>query len=350
LRKLERIVSGKNHLLIVIHNNPDPDAIMSGAALSHLVEEKYGLETSISYGGDIGRAENRALLSKLGIKLKQFNRIHMDKYDVVACVDTQPGAGNNMLSADSTCNIVIDHHKALPETDADLVVVRPDLGGTATILVEWLKEAGVPVTPDLATGLAYAISSETQSMGRETTGPDIEAYLSVYVKANLRKLSQIMFPKLPRDYFVLVARALQQARLYRNFVCSHLREIPASEIVAEMADFLVRQERISWAICTGRFKDRLILSLRSTNTEANAGQLARKLVESDHLAGGHGMTGGGFVPIEGEDEEGEESLEERFTAKFLKLMGYPDADWKPLLGGDGSEESGNRKASRKSGQ
>ena len=110
-------------------------------------------------------------------------------------------------------------------------------------------------------------------MGRETTGPDIDAYLSVYVKANLKKLSQIIFPKLPRTYFVLVARALEQAQLYRNLVCSHLGPVPTPEMVAEMADFLVRQERITWAFCTGRFKDSLILSLRTTNTDVNAGQV-----------------------------------------------------------------------------
>ncbi|MEJ2721977.1 MAG: DHH family phosphoesterase [bacterium] len=312
----------------MIHNNPDPDAIMSGEALRHLVEAKYNLKASIAYGGNIGRAENKALVGKLGIKMKVFNRIRLGKYDVIACVDTQPNAGNNMLSPDSKCDIVIDHHSALSDTEADLVVVDPSLGGTATILVEWMKEAEIPVPANLATGLAYAISSETQSMGRETSRNDIDAYLSVYVKANLRKLSQIMFPTLPRDYFVVLGRALQQAKLYRNLVCSHLHEVPTPEMVAEMADFLVRHERISWAFCTGRFKDNLILSLRSTNEDAHAGRLIRKLVGSDYLAGGHGMTGGGYVPIE--DEDGE-SLEQLFTDRFLEAMGFPDADWKPLL-------------------
>jgi nanoRNase/pAp phosphatase (c-di-AMP/oligoRNAs hydrolase) len=101
LAQLERVVGGKEQMLIVIHNNPDPDAIMSGEALRHLVKTRYGVDTSIAYGGDVGRAENRALVRKLGIRMKQFRRIRLAKYDVVACVDTQPGAGNNLLTARS---------------------------------------------------------------------------------------------------------------------------------------------------------------------------------------------------------------------------------------------------------
>ncbi len=314
--------------MIVLHNDPDPDAIMSAEALRHLVTEKFSLETSVAYGGYVGRAENRALVSKLGIKMKQFNRIRIDKYDVVACVDTQPGAGNNMLSADSRCDIVIDHHQERADTRAELAVIRPDLGGTATILVEWLTAAGITIPCDLATGLAYAISSETQSLSREASPQDIDAYLTVYVQANLRKLSQIMYPALPREYFVLVARTLQRATIYRNLVCSHLGEVPTPEIVAEMADFLVRHERTTWAFCTGRFKDKLILSLRSTKTDARAGQVIRKMVQSDHRAGGHGMTGGGFVPIE---DEGEQPLESFYTERFFKVMGYKNTDWKPFV-------------------
>jgi nanoRNase/pAp phosphatase (c-di-AMP/oligoRNAs hydrolase) len=335
-------------MLVVVHNNPDPDAIMSAQALCYLVGEKFGLEASIAYGGYVGRAENRTLVRILDIHLKQFNRIRLDRYDVIACVDTQPGAGNNMLTADSVCHIVIDHHRARRDTRADLAVIRTDLGGTATVLVEWLNAAGIVISSDLATGLAYAISSETQSMGRETSRPDIDAYLSVYVRANLRKLSKIMFPALPREYFVILARALRQAKIYRNLVCSHLGDIPAPEIVAEMTDLLVRHERTTWAFCTGRYRDRLILSLRSTKRDANAGDVIRNLVQSDFLAGGHGMIGGGYVPIGDSDQE---SLEQFYTTRFLELLGNKNADWKPFIEHDaaGPDNSGGRPGAERRG-
>jgi nanoRNase/pAp phosphatase (c-di-AMP/oligoRNAs hydrolase) len=331
LEQLEKTVSGKKNLLIVVHNNPDPDAIMSGEALRYLTVSLCGIDASIAYGGYIGRAENQALVQKLGIKLKRFNRIRLGKYDLVACVDTQPNAGNNLLSDDSRCDIVIDHHPALSETKAPFTILKPNLGGTATILVEWLNEAGLPIPVDLATGLAYAISSETQHMGREATAADIEAYLSVYAKANLSKLSQIMLPKLPKYHFVHLARALQNAKVCRNLICSHLHDVSTPEVVAEMADFLVRRERISWSFCTGRFKGELILSLRTTNPDARAGWLIRKMVGSDYLAGGHGMIAGGSVPLEGVADD---SLENRFTAEFARILGVKKPEWKDLLESD----------------
>jgi nanoRNase/pAp phosphatase (c-di-AMP/oligoRNAs hydrolase) len=328
LKQLEKTVSGKKNLLIVVHNNPDPDAIMSGEALRYLVSSLYGIDASIAYGGHIGRAENQALVRKLGIKLKQFNRIRLDTYDLVACVDTQPDAGNNLLSAGSRCDIVIDHHPPLSETKAPFVVLKPDLGGTATILVEWLNAAGLPIPVDLATGLAYAISSETQNMGREATASDIEAYLFVYGKANLGKLSQIMLPKLSKEHFVHLDRALRHAKVYRNLVCSHLHDVATPEVVAEMADFLVRRERISWSFCTGRYKGELILSLRTTNPGAHAGWMIRKMVGNDYMAGGHGMIAGGSVPLEGAADD---ALEKRFAGEFARMLGFKKPDWKDLL-------------------
>jgi len=328
LKKLDETVSGKNNLLIVIHNNPDPDAIMSGEALRYLVATRHKIDASIAFGGHVGRAENQALVRKLGIKLEPFKSIRMDKFDLVACVDTQPDAGNNLLSTGARCDIVIDHHPPLSDTDAPFTVLKPGLGGTATILVEWLNAAELPIPVDLATGLAYAISSETQSMGRETTEADIKAYLSVYGRANLVKLSQIMLPKLPKEYFMHVAHALQYARVYRNLICSHLYYVATPEVVAEMADFLVRRERISWALCTGRYKGELILSIRSTNSDANAGRLIRKMVGNDYMAGGHGMSAGGSVPLEGYAEA---TLEDHFTNEFARLLGFEKPEWKDLL-------------------
>ncbi|MFH1755282.1 MAG: DHH family phosphoesterase [Candidatus Latescibacterota bacterium] len=331
LGQLGKILAGKNHLLIIIHDYPDPDAIMSAAALRYLVKNKYNLDSSIAYGGDIGRAENRALVRILKINMKQINRIKPDKYDIVAMVDTQPGVGNHSMPSNMRCNIVIDHHPLKKAYAADLLLVKPGLGGTATILVEWLRASNLPIQTDLAAGLAYAISSETQYMGRDATTPDIDAYLYVYSKANLKILSQVMFPKLSRSHFLMLRSTLNNAVRYCNLICSHLGDVPFPEIVAEMADFLVRHERISWSLCTGRFKDKLILSLRTSNRNAKAYKLIRKLVVDDRTAGGHEMTAGGYILLQGKKAD---LIEKEITQKFAKILKHKDAEWKNLYEAD----------------
>lgn len=325
---LERILKSGKNLLIVTHNNPDPDAIASAYALKYFTEKQYGLKAHITYRGSIGRAENRAMVQKLKITLKQFNRIRLKKYDRIVLVDGQPHAGN---TPDIQYDVVIDHHPRRRDTKADLVVVQPDIGVTATILVEWLRESGIEIPADLATALAYAISSETQNLARETSSRDIDAYLHVYVQSSIRKLARIIHPKLPRDYFSTLAKTLHNTYTFRNLICAHLGDVSTAEMVSEMADFLLHHERIGWSFCTGRFKDQLILSIRSANTNANAGKVIKRLVQDPDSVGGHDMSAGGSVSLQSKNTKESEDLEKALTSKFAKLMGYEDSEWRSIL-------------------
>jgi hypothetical protein len=53
---LLQAVADANRVLILPHNDPDPDAIASAVALGHILAEKLRLESSIAYRGIIGRA------------------------------------------------------------------------------------------------------------------------------------------------------------------------------------------------------------------------------------------------------------------------------------------------------
>jgi nanoRNase/pAp phosphatase (c-di-AMP/oligoRNAs hydrolase) len=336
LEDLDRLFAGQQKLLIIVHDNPDPDAIASAAALRYLVEKRYGAPASIAYGGIIGRAENRAMVSKLKIPVKQINRIRFDIYSRVAVVDTQPGAGNNSLPPNAECHIVIDHHPRRPDLKAGLVLVSPEVGATATVLVEWLEESQLAIPANLATALTYAISSETQDLGREADKRDIQAYLKVFTKSSMRKLAKIFHPSLPRSYFVMVAQALNKAKSFRNLICAHLGEISTPDIVSEMADFLLRHERIGWSLCTGRFEDDLIISLRSSNPKARAGKfvqrlIARRIKAPRNKVGGHDMTAGGRIPLTRVAKNGVLDLENTLSQDFAGLKGYKEPDWKPLL-------------------
>ena len=78
LDQLKKLFKNTKHLLIVVHTNPDPDAIASAAALQHLVKGLLKVEASIAYSGNVGRAENREMLKKLKIHMKQIKRINFD--------------------------------------------------------------------------------------------------------------------------------------------------------------------------------------------------------------------------------------------------------------------------------
>ena len=330
--RLGAVVKGKSELLIITHTHPDPDSIASAAALRLLVKQQFGVNASIAYSGIIARAENRAMVRKLKIPLKQYNRIKRSRYDCLALVDSQPGAGNNVLTADSDCDIVIDHHPRRDDTRGELVVIDPEIGATATILIRWLNAAEIDIPTDIATALAYAISSETQNMYREAAREDIRAYLSVYVRASIRTLSEIINANLPHYYFQQLGNALNNAYVYGNIITAHLTAIWHPEIVSEMADFFLKHERIGAVLCTGCYKNQLILSIRTGSDRMNAGEMIKQLpLNPDHV-GGHDRTAGGFLTIEGLSVEEVEAEVQELQNAFAGRLGADNPSWKPLLG------------------
>ncbi len=331
LRKIDRVLEPGKHLLIVGHTNPDPDAIACTSSLKYIAEKRYGLEASVAYGGSIGRAENQAMIKELNIQMKQIGKINWSKYDRVALVDTQPGSGNNVLPENIKCSLVLDHHPPRKKRKSDLSFIHPELGALSTMLIEWLNIMDIEIPSDLATALVYAINSESQNLNREVHKRDINAYLQVFVRANLKKLGRIMTPQLPRQYFLSVAKTLQKAVTYRNLVVAHLGDVTSAEIISEMADFLVRHDRISWSFCTGRLKNRLIISLRSRLSKSEAGKMVQKLVKNSRTVGGHGMSAGGYIDITGKNKNDLEIIENTMSKTFAKLNNYDNPEWKALL-------------------
>ena len=88
-------VRGLDHLLILPHNDPDPDAIASAVALRYLLAETAGLTAPILFKGIVGRAENRAMVRYLNHPLQLLGDTALDQSTPLALVDTQPGVGNN---------------------------------------------------------------------------------------------------------------------------------------------------------------------------------------------------------------------------------------------------------------
>lgn len=328
---LDELFLTHKKLLIVLHNYPDPDAIASAYGLSYLVKNRYSVENDIVYGGFIGRAENRAMLTELKIKLKNINRVRFKTFNCFALVDTQPGAGNNSFPKKTACDIIIDHHAPRQTSSCKNMLIDPDVGASATILVELLKASNLSVPGNLATALAYAIKSETQDLGREASERDIKAYLFVYSLSSLPKLSKIVQPKLPRSYFMMLAKTLRCSFSFRHLIVAHIGQVEMPEMVAEMADLLLRHKNISWALCTGRFKNDLFISLRSSNPNARAGKFIQLLVNDRKNAGGHDMFAGGKVSLKGLEIQKITQLENRISDDFAKLLGYKKVHWNPII-------------------
>ncbi|MBC7185857.1 MAG: DHH family phosphoesterase [Calditrichaeota bacterium] len=334
LTELDSLFTGQRTLLILTHNNPDPDALASGMALRYLAERRYGLRATLSYEGFVWRAENQALVRELHIRLRKGGARRAHRFDRVAVVDAQPGAGNVQLPAHVTCHLVIDHHARQRRLQAQVALIDREVGATATLLLELIQAAGLPLTADLATGLSYAIRSETQDLGREASPRDVRAYYAVLPLSSARKLARIIHPKLPRAYFAVLARTLARARIFRHVLTANIGEVPGPDVVAEMADMLLRCARVSWALCTGRFGGNLVLSVRASSPRARADKLIKALVPDPRNAGGHDTFAGGLIALDSTEPAKVAAIEERVCREFARRLGYEVTEWKALIADD----------------
>jgi nanoRNase/pAp phosphatase (c-di-AMP/oligoRNAs hydrolase) len=295
--ELLALLSAWKKILILPHDNPDPDALASAAALRALIAQKLKTVPIIGLGGIVGRSQNRALVSVLEIPLVPVEQLFPNFEGAVILVDTQPGRANNALPRSVTPVAVIDHH---PDSGymggVSFVDLRPDYGATSTILVEYFQEAEVPLSPRVATALFYGISSETQHLGRETKPADILASQFLYPYVNKRLLGQIENPPLSRDYFRLIGQVVHSAMLYGDTVVAMLESVPYPDAVAEVADFLLRMEEVRWSVCLAPHGDLLYVSVRTRDPEASAGLLLASILPSG-MAGGHGMIAGGRISV-----------------------------------------------------
>jgi nanoRNase/pAp phosphatase (c-di-AMP/oligoRNAs hydrolase) len=334
-RKVDRlfaVLHGNTSMLIVLQDYPDPDAIASAAALRSLSNDLAGIHCSIAHGGVVGRAENRALVKYLDLNLHVLDPTELDRYDLLAMVDTQPDTGNNALPAGTLPHVVVDHHpmkrvtRSVPFTD-----VRSGYGATSTILYEYFVESGIRPDVQVATALVQGIRSDTQDLGREATQADIHALLALYPMANLRMLSKIEHGSEPPEYFRTLARALQNARTVGRCVVCCVGESPDPDMVAEIADLLERHENADWVLCTGFHGGKMLVSLRASDLSANAGALAQRIVARIGSGGGHNTYAGAQVPLSADTPEIRARLDALVTDRFLRLLESDKQSPHPLM-------------------
>lgn len=307
--------------VILTHNNPDPDSIASGLALRTLVREKRGLEGRLAYGGMLGRAENQAMVRILQIELIHVRDLQLKTSDTIAIVDTQPRTGNNALPGGIVPDIVIDHHPFREETaGVTYHDVREHYGATSTMLLEYLNEAGVELDRKLATALFYAIKTETANLVREVHQADMQAYLTLYPIVDKSCLARIEQASVPREYYQAFHAALENSFVCDKAVVSRLQSIRNPDMVAEIADFLLRLRGTEWTFAMARFGNDLILSTRTISPDEDAGNVMQRVVGDYGTAGGHGTMAGGQVRLEGLNAQAMEQLEAELTDRFLNAV------------------------------
>jgi len=332
IRQLQRVLRDiGGRLAIVMHDNPDPDAIASGVALAKLAAG-VGCDPELCYYGDITHQENRAFVNLLEFDLVNLDaETDLSAFDGFALVDhSRPGV-NDQLPEDTPIDIVVDHHPPRAPVEARFVDLRSDVGATSTLLVDYLRRLDSLLNEAVATGLLFGISVDTQEFRREVSPDDFEAAAYLLPHANLDLLGRIEDPSMSGETLDTIGRAIRNRRQEGSVLLTCVGELQDRDALAQAADRLLDLQGINSTLVYGVKGGTIYASARARGTDVDLGEVLREAFGQIGSAGGHADMAGAQITLGVLDsiEDRDESLHEVVRAvvddRFLDaLQSRPD--------------------------
>jgi len=106
VQQYQRFFSDADRVLILMHNDPDPDALASGLALRTVLKRTRQTAVLGAIHG-VTRPENQRMVNLLEIHIEPITPEAVSNFDRVAMVDVQP---HYFSGAIDRVDLVIDHH------------------------------------------------------------------------------------------------------------------------------------------------------------------------------------------------------------------------------------------------
>ncbi|MBF8288068.1 MAG: DHH protein [Candidatus Rokubacteria bacterium] len=322
VEKIRAHFDGAARILILMQDDPDPDAIASALALRTLLgRNRTG--APICTFGTITRPENIAMCEILDIDVEPITTREMHGFDRVAMVDVQPSfLEERFVEVD----LVIDHHPVEEPVRARIRDVRPSYGATSTILVEYLRAADVKITQRLATALLYGIKADTLGLERGGTRADLDAFAFLYLLANHNALRRIERPALGEAALDALAAGLAKRKIVKGVFFSHLGPVATADLIPQFADFGLQAEGVEWSVVSGVVGDAIHVSVRSVGYVRSAGDVTRAAFGDLGSAGGHRTMAKAVLPADALLASGQEptkgaGCQARIVERFLRALG-----------------------------
>jgi len=326
-------LAGRPRFVIVMHDNPDPDAIATGWALQCLIQEKLQAPVRLIGGGEIVRAENRHMVDLLGPPIQLVRSIDERDPSAVILVDCGSSSSNQLLTSTGMEPVaIIDHHtdscngEIIPFLD-----LRPNVTATATIAASYLREQKVEPGVKLATALLYAV--RTEARGSETSYSLLDQEIIVWLteRAEPEMLAEIENAPLALGWYSDLVLAMQCTTLFGDSAICFLPKAEGPEIVGEVADLLIRGRDIRRVLCAAIVGDDLLISVRTTKDAEDACRLVVETIGKMGSGGGHGRRAGGKIPGVVRDNKISTSLEEKIRLRWLGACQATDQSPRQLI-------------------
>ena len=322
VEQYQRHFEDAGRVLILLHHDPDPDALASGLAMRALLHRNKATAILGAFHG-VTRPENLRMAELLDIEVEPLTAESLGAYDRIVTVDVQPSYFGGLLDH---VDLVVDHHPERPGYKARFRDIRPDYGSAATILTEHLRAVDVNISERIATAMLYAIKSDTLFLSRQTNQSDLQAFTYLYPLADTA-LVRKMEGSITLERLLYVARAAQSGELHDQVFAAHLGELPREDLVPFVADYLLQIEEVQWSVVSGVLNGNLIVSVRNLGYSRNAGRFVTRLFNTIGSAGGHRSMAKAVMPLPAFeaafDVSGDQAIAERLGSLAREFLSEP---------------------------
>ena len=316
VQQYQRYFTDAERVLILLHNDPDPDAMASGLALRNVL---HRTRTTAIIGAIQGvtRPENLRMVNLLDIHVEKVTADSVKEFDRIAMVDVQPHYFGGLINH---ADLVIDHHPEQPGYTAVFKDIRADYGSTSTILTEHLRAVDVNISERTATAMLYAIKSDTLFFNRQANRVDIEAFSYLYPLADAALIRKMEGAEITLERLDYVLKAYRGGTLADQVFCGFIGSSPREDFIPYIADFFLQLEDVKWTIIAGVVNDMLIVSVRNLGYSKNAGEFARRFFADIGSAGGHRAMAKAVVPMRAFREKFGDLQATEITARLHELV------------------------------
>jgi nanoRNase/pAp phosphatase (c-di-AMP/oligoRNAs hydrolase) len=308
--RFRRLLADQDEIAVLMHPNPDPDAMSAALGVASLAEQ-VGVDATVQYPGQIRHQENRAFRTVLDLELDPIEHVSDLAAESVVLVDHNEPRG--FAGADGVLpTAVVDHHPG--DGAGDLFTdVRTDYGATASVVAEYFKENdATPVPPDkhasetksdltlpteTATGLLYGILADTKHLTVGASEPDFAAAAYVYPGVDQDRLDRIANPAVDAEVLEVKARAIAGRRIEGSFAVADVGGVNNVDAIPQAADELIQLEGVSAVVVIGERDGTIHLSGRSRDDRVHMGNAIESVLSNvdNGNGGGHSRMGGGTI-------------------------------------------------------
>lgn len=223
-----------------------------------------------------------------------LKEIDLNAVRLLVVVDTRQkdriGVFADLLNRDGVEIHVYDHHPPSPQDIQGHKLFSDDVGSNTTIMVRYLMERNVVLTPDEATLLAAGIYEDTGFFGfNSTTSMDLKAAAWLLEQgASVQEISHVLTRTLTPEHVGILDDLLTHAGTYS------IAGIPITiaktsmnqyvEDFAVLAHEIMDMQKLPCIFLVGMMPEQTIVVGRSRDARVNVGDILRKLGGGGHAS------------------------------------------------------------------